>query len=56
MISTPFLQRSHKLWFAATDLIDRLRAPAALLARLYLAQAFFLAGLTKLRDWDTTLL
>lgn len=56
MISTPFLQRSHKLWFAATDLIDRLRAPAALLARLYLAQAFFLAGLTKVRDWDTTLL
>jgi len=24
-------------------------------ARLYLAQAFFLSGLTKLRDWDITL-
>ncbi len=28
---------------------------AALLARLYVAQVFFLAGLTKLRDWETTL-
>ena len=25
------------------------------LARLYLAKVFFLSGLTKLRDWDTTL-
>ncbi len=28
---------------------------AALLARLYVAQVFFLSGLTKLRDWDITL-
>lgn len=28
---------------------------AALMARLYVAQVFFLAGLTKLRDWETTL-
>lgn len=28
---------------------------AALLARLYVAQVFFGAGLTKLRDWETTL-
>lgn len=28
---------------------------AALAARLYIAQVFFLAGLTKIRDWDTTL-
>ena len=28
---------------------------AALFARLYVAQVFFLAGLTKLRDWETTL-
>jgi putative oxidoreductase len=26
-----------------------------LLARLYLAKVFFLAGLTKVRDWDITL-
>jgi putative oxidoreductase len=35
--------------------LDALQAPAALLARLYVAQAFFASGLTKLRDWDTTL-
>ncbi|WP_051304474.1 DoxX family protein [Chitinilyticum litopenaei] len=29
---------------------------AALLARLYVAKVFFLSGLTKLRDWDTTIL
>ena len=29
---------------------------AVLLARLYVAQVFFWAGLTKLRDWETTLL
>jgi putative oxidoreductase len=28
---------------------------AQLAARLYIAQVFFAAGLTKLRDWDTTL-
>jgi putative oxidoreductase len=28
---------------------------AQLAARVYVGQAFFLSGLTKLRDWDTTL-
>ena len=37
------------------DLLDTLQPLAALLARLYIAQAFFLSGLTKLRDWGTTL-
>lgn len=36
-------------------LLDMLQAPVALLGRLYVAQAFFASGLTKLRDWDTTL-
>ena len=35
--------------------LDALQPLAALLARLYLAQVFFLAGLTKLRDWEITL-
>jgi putative oxidoreductase len=39
---------------AATGL-DRLQPLAQLAARLFVAQAFFLSGLTKLRDWDTTL-
>jgi putative oxidoreductase len=43
----------------AQQLIAVLEAlqPLALLgARLFVGQAFFLSGLTKLRDWDTTLL
>ena len=56
MTSPALLQRSQSLWQTATGAIDSLRAPAALLARLYLAQVFFLAGLTKIRDWDITLL
>ncbi len=37
------------------DRLERLHAPAQLAARLYVANVFFLAGLTKIRDWDTTL-
>ncbi len=41
------------------DALDRLmnsfQSPAAVLARLYVAQIFFASGLTKLRDWDITL-
>lgn len=35
--------------------LDALQPAAALAARLYVAQVFFLSGLTKLRDWETTL-
>lgn len=35
--------------------LNALQHPAALWARLYVGQAFILSGLTKLRDWDTTL-
>ena len=37
-------------------MLELLQPLAQLAARLYLAQVFFLAGLTKLRDWETTLL
>lgn len=36
-------------------LLDALQPAATLLARAYVADAFFKSGLTKLRDWDTTL-
>jgi len=36
--------------------LEALQPLALLAARLYVAQAFFLAGLTKLRDWDITLM
>jgi putative oxidoreductase len=35
--------------------LNTLQPVAALGARLYVAQVFFSSGLTKLRDWDTTL-
>lgn len=56
MNSPSLLLRGQSLWQTITQGIDSLRAPAALVARLYLAQVFFLSGLTKIRDWDITLL
>jgi putative oxidoreductase len=38
-----------------TNLLEALQPLALLAARLYVAKVFFLSGLTKLRDWDTTL-
>lgn len=35
--------------------LDNLKNPIILLARLYIAKIFFLSGLTKIRDWDSTL-
>ena len=35
--------------------LDSAQPLALLAARLYVAQVFFQSGLTKLRDWDTTL-
>jgi len=35
--------------------LEALQPLALLAARLYVAQVFFLAGLSKLRDWDITL-
>jgi putative oxidoreductase len=43
------------LWALLERVLVALQAPAALLARLYVAQVFFSSGLTKLRDWDITL-
>jgi putative oxidoreductase len=46
-------------YFSITDALDKLFGflkPVALLAaRLYVAWVFFASGLTKLRDWDSTL-
>ena len=41
-------------WALLTRLLDMLQPLAALLARAYIAQVFFLSGLTKIRDWGTT--
>lgn len=48
------LERGIAAWDSLTRGLDALQPAAALLARLYVAQVFFMSGLTKLRDWDIT--
>jgi len=48
------LQRALYLWSRFSAGLNALQPLAALIARLYVAQVFFLSGLTKLRDWDIT--
>ena len=55
MSNTSLLQRGLSLWQRLTDLLDHTQPLAALLARGYVAEVFFRSGLTKIRDWDTTL-
>ncbi len=56
MKAPTLLHRGHALWSAVTQALNATQPLAALAARVYLAQVFFLSGLTKIRDWDTTLL
>jgi putative oxidoreductase len=49
------LARALALWAALTRGLEALQPAAALAARVYVGQVFFLSGLTKVRDWDTTL-
>jgi putative oxidoreductase len=51
-IAPPVLARA---WLRVLGWLDALQPLALLAARLYVARVFFLSGLTKLRDWDTTL-
>ena len=48
------LQRLSGAWCAVTRALDLAQPPAALAARAYVAWVFFASGLTKLRDWETT--
>jgi putative oxidoreductase len=52
-LPTP-LRRLLDLSAGFTGVLNALQPVAALAARLYVAQVFFLSGLTKLRDWGTT--
>ena len=51
---TNLLTTVSRTWSPVTWGLDALQPLAALLARVYVAQVFFLSGLTKLRDWGTT--
>lgn len=54
-MTTPrLLHTTAAIWGRFTNALDALQPAAALAARLYIAQVFFLSGLTKLRDWGTT--
>jgi putative oxidoreductase len=53
-VSSGLLQRSLAAWQPLARALDALQPLAALLARIYVAQVFFLSGLTKIRDWGTT--
>lgn len=48
------LQKLLGLWSRFSAGLDMLQPAAALAARLYVGQVFFLSGLTKLRDWEIT--
>ncbi len=52
--TTGLIDKIRNAWHPLTGLLNTLQPLAALLARLYVAQVFFLSGLTKLRDWGTT--
>ena len=49
------IHRLHSLTQRGVAALEALQPLALLAARLYVAQVFFASGLTKLRDWDTTL-
>jgi putative oxidoreductase len=49
------VQRFVQPYRQASNLIDYLQPVGLFAARIYVAWVFFAAGLTKLRDWDTTL-
>lgn len=55
MKPTTLIQTFARLALSVAQALNTLQPVAALLARLYVAQVFFLSGLTKIRDWDITL-
>ena len=50
-----FISQSIGRYVSATKYLNLLQPLASLGARAYVAWVFFAAGLTKIRDWDTTL-
>jgi putative oxidoreductase len=52
---TRFITPLRALWARFVACLEMLQPLAQLGARLYVAQAFFLSGLTKIHDWETTI-
>lgn len=55
LLAYPLVQKAIGLARTGISSLNLLQPVAALGARLYVAEAFFSSGLTKLRDWDITL-
>ncbi len=53
--SSPLVARLWAIGERAIGALEALQPLALLAARCYVAAVFFRSGLTKLRDWDTTL-
>lgn len=45
----------QQLWGLVSAQLNKLAPIADLAARLYVARVFFLSGLNKIQDWDTTM-
>jgi putative oxidoreductase len=55
-LASPVIAHAAGRYRRAVRALEGLQPLAQLAARGFVAQAFFLSGLTKLRDWPTTLL
>jgi putative oxidoreductase len=53
-MNNTLMRRATGIASGFSALLDSLQPAAALVARIYVGQVFFLSGLTKLRDWETT--
>ena len=54
-LQSPFALFIARWWARLVALLVSLQPLAQLAARVYIADVFWKSGLTKLRDWDTTL-
>jgi putative oxidoreductase len=54
-LPVPLLQRLADRYTGFAGLLDKLQSLFAFAIRCYVAKAFFLSGLTKLRSWESTL-
>lgn len=50
-----YVQHTYQLINSTGYGLHKLHSIAAFIARVYIAQVFFKAGLTKISDWETTL-
>mgnify|MGYP000084719547 FL=1 len=53
---TGFITNTASLYLLLTRWVDKSQVVLLVLLRLYIAKIFFLAGLTKIKSWDTTLM